>query len=288
MCFYLDHLSECSKSSSEVPEGSAVGESETGHSATYQLILGGYSFGSLIVAKLLSVTDIFGLFESSKRSASAVAILDRALTLSTRWRERLLIELEDGKPARSQHKKKLSLDHSMPHTVGGDERSPSRKREHLIRDIPQLMKHTIRRHSNPSRMKAAADSESAQANARKHTTFEIHVRYLLVSPVLVPLSTFLPPLGLPSLFALLGLHDRTTDDKSADFMSLTTSTLVLFGTEDNFTSAKKLQQWAEKLEQRADGRLQWFALDGAGHFWREPGAIAALKTKISLWASQPT
>jgi hypothetical protein len=138
-------------------------------------------------------------------------------------------------------------------------------------------------------MKAAAGAGHVTADSGKHTTFEIHVRYLLISPVLIPLSTFLPPLGLPSILALIGMHDGTTEDaKGAGFMSLLTSSLVLFGTKDNFTSAKKLQQWAEKLARRADGRLQWHALDDAGHFWREAGAITALEVKIALWASQPT
>jgi hypothetical protein len=137
-------------------------------------------------------------------------------------------------------------------------------------------------------MKGAADSEHVPAIAGKRTTFEIHVRYLLISPVLVPLGTFLPPLGMPSLVSLLGMHGKSTDDsKSNGFSSLLTSTLVLFGNKDNFTSAKKLEQWAVKLAQQADGRLQWFAVDGAGHFWREPGAAAVLEEKLALWV-EPT
>jgi hypothetical protein len=290
MCFYLDHLSECFSKSSVVPDRPVVVGAEKGHSAAHQLVLGGYSFGSLIVAKLPSVSEIVERFDSKERSDSASVILDRALTLGTRSAERLTAESRDKDQDESQHKDRSSTYRASPLTVGGEDTgSPSRKREHHVRSIPKILKHTIRRHSNPSRMRSTATETSAPVKVNKHITFEIEVRYLLVSPVLVPFSTILPPVGAPSLLALLGMHDSAASEaKGTGFMSLLTSTLVAFGTSDNFTSAKRLRQWTERLARRSDGRLQWFALDDAGHFWREEGAITTLQSRIMKWVSEPT
>ena len=53
-------------------------------------------------------------------------------------------------------------------------------------------------------------------------------------------------------------------------------TLAIYGDEDNFTSAKKLDAWAETLMQTPQSLFQGRRIHGAGHFWREKGVEAQL------------
>lgn len=107
----------------------------------------------------------------------------------------------------------------------------------------------------------------------------MNVRYLLVSPVLFPLSTVLLPPGL----AMPKTHGT---DASAGVLSLKHPTLVAFGDSDHFTSAKKLRQWAGKLASESAGLWKWIQVDGAGHFWREEGVAERLEGRLVEWIKE--
>jgi alpha/beta superfamily hydrolase len=74
-------------------------------------------------------------------------------------------------------------------------------------------------------------------------------------------------------------------EDSSGFLSLEDSSLVLFGSSDHFTLAKKLKQWAERLSTNSAGRLQWQCFEGADHFWRGDKILEDLQARTRIWVS---
>lgn len=104
------------------------------------------------------------------------------------------------------------------------------------------------------------------------------LRYLLISPVLVPFTRTLLPPGLPFT---AGFADASLSQSGV--LSLRFPTFVAFGSLDTFTSSKKLRQWAEKLAEDSDGSVKWEQIEGAGHFWREKGVMKTLQMNVKMW-----
>lgn len=67
---------------------------------------------------------------------------------------------------------------------------------------------------------------------------------------------------------------------SPDHNLLTYPTLAVFGTDDIFTSNKKLQAWAARLQRPRNSRFRHLEVKGAGHFWTGHGAVQALRRAV--------
>jgi pimeloyl-ACP methyl ester carboxylesterase len=72
-------------------------------------------------------------------------------------------------------------------------------------------------------------------------------------------------------------------DASAGTLFLEDPTLVIFGSTDGFTSARRLRGWAEKMSKDTSSKFEWHEVDGAGHFWREAGVMQDLQEKVAIW-----
>lgn len=251
-----------------------------------QLLLAGYSFGSLILARLPSITNILQTFESAEHGTAAGEIFLRARTLA---RQTLRNSRPPSTPGPRKHQ--LSNSTSSPMTLGGEETPPSERRRSkdsqrhhrsvsvsTVREMPHRIKTHIRRHSG-SNPPSSRKSESASA---KHSDTpqagpQVEVKYLLISPVLFPLSTWLLPPGI------IPLSRTQTAEAEAGVMSLKYPTLVVFGDLDQFTSVRRLRDWAGRLKLESGGKLTWTQVDGAGHFWREDEALVKLAGVVEGW-----
>jgi hypothetical protein len=62
----------------------------------------------------------------------------------------------------------------------------------------------------------------------------------------------------------------------------------VWGSVDSFTSNRRLKAWAERLSKAAGGpgMLRWRDFEGAGHFWREAGAMKAMTGEIGEWVRE--
>lgn len=99
--------------------------------------------------------------------------------------------------------------------------------------------------------------------------------YLLVSPLLPPVSFFVAP------FAGL-LAPLTT---SAQEKILTTHpTLAVYGDSDGFTSVKKYRAWIRALQAEHSSVIEAAEITSAGHFWREDNVDAQLAAAIAKWS----
>ena len=116
------------------------------------------------------------------------------------------------------------------------------------------------------------------------------VSYLLVSPILPPISSF------ASMFSTLSFRDKMMsvsphvhDDSASTEQSselVIRPSCAVYGDRDFFTSPKKLRRWGEQLQRKPDSRFRFFEIDGAGHFWHEDGARERLKWAVREWLNK--
>ncbi|CRL26872.1 unnamed protein product [Penicillium camemberti] len=187
------------------------------------LILGGYSYGSLI--------------------ASNVPTLDTMLDLSQ----------------------------SAPTTTPTNKSTPIHEIRSIAKRIAALSLEQIQMSHN------LADVPDLRA-------LTTSISYLLVSPLLPPISQFL------TVFSTLSLNVKTDTPKGphipcprpADQQS-THHTLALFGDQDTFTSVGKLERWSDKMVHMPCSEFQFRMIDGAGHFWRENGVEVRARHALKEW-----
>ena len=268
--------------------------SSTHRTRPVQLLLAGYSYGSLVLARLPPVFSIIQRFESAEVGTSAAEIILRARTLAKQT-VRISEDVQSPSSPRGRQLKPESTATSptkrigaSPITVGGEETDPSQRRRSrdskrsmdLVRksvEMPHRIRAHLRRHSEKEDDTAISALPSSTKNVPSITS-----RYLIISPVLLPLThTLCPPGPSPSAFNL-GKRDIGDDTKpGAQF--LRNRTLAIFGSSDVFTSVKRLKTWSEKQSKQSESSFEWAEIDGAGHFWREEGVMQALQRRITAW-----
>ncbi|CAL5873669.1 uncharacterized protein PFLUO_LOCUS7951 [Penicillium psychrofluorescens] len=183
-----------------------------------RLILGGYSYGSLVVSHVPTADAMIDLFQSDTRTASPSGDIGKtAKTVATRSIETLHI-------------------------------------------------------SNPSSL------DDASALSPGNT----QISYLLVSPLLPPVSQLLTVFSTLSLNRTSAQGRHIASPRSADQLS-THRSLALFGDSDTFTSARKLQRWSDELAHVAHSQFQYRQISGAGHFWREDGVEMRARHALREW-----
>lgn len=113
------------------------------------------------------------------------------------------------------------------------------------------------------------------------------VSYLLISPLLPPISLFLT---LFTKFSLeVGMETsaqgrQISCPKPANQFSAN-RTLVIYGNEDAFTSASKLRKWANEISRASRGSFEAHEVEGASHFWREEGVETQARGILRDWLS---
>lgn len=240
------------------------------------VLFGGYSYGSLIVTQLPEVNALLQHFKDPIHEGSAIEIVLRAQHLATQTDESYDQRLaQRGRPQRppSGHRKSTSH-HSV--IYGGEEmasptaRNPSGGSRHS-HDLPHRIKnHIIHRHSSKSISVRRSGSQGTQLDV---SLPEVKALYILISPLLPPLSAFLSS----SVSSLLMRAPEPS-------ILLQNPTLVVYGSGDGFTSARRMNAWCRKMEARANvDTFKAYEQEGAGHFWRERGALNSLTGVIEEW-----
>lgn len=266
-------------------------DAHTTGQASLELLLAGYSFASLVLCRLPAVFTILNRFKSAENGTAATEIFLRARTLAIQHRKTIATRLQRGRRPSSTSPSKPAHWRNPSHVILGGEESDlaSSRRRHsrgdsrgsceAIRELPRTIKSRMHRpRSGQFHLRTSSDREQEQ----QHNTISsepqkqlhqqqlqqqrqpISIRYLLISPVLIPLSTTLVPPGIPFISATAtttttatagggggggGSTSLETEEKStaAGVFSLQYPTLIAFGSSDTFTSSKKLCQWAERL-----------------------------------------
>lgn len=183
-----------------------------------ELVLAGYSYGSMIASHQPNVEDVISIFSKPTSTSITARILVKA--------------------------KKL---------IAGEEET---EEEYYETEEVQLDDGT------------ASDLPSAK------------ISFLLVSPILSYALGFVTLWGNLSKLSVQGHNIATPalEERLPKFRSL-----IVYGTDDMFTSEKKLQNWGRKLKDVPESQVDVVEVRMAGHFWVEPSFHQTLRQAISDW-----
>ncbi|KAF2192298.1 hypothetical protein K469DRAFT_730900 [Zopfia rhizophila CBS 207.26] len=244
------------------------------------VVLGGYSYGSLILKHLPPLPSILQPFSAPTEGTAASEIILRAHKLA----DQSNLEWINWTRNSERGKNKKCHNHAPSVTMGGEETSPdvrlsSREIRRSMEGSRSLDLGTRVRSLSYRRRKDEHPSTPPDANEMQFGVQVPEIRYLLVSPLLPPLST-LAATGLGHKFW------NKSHAKEHHEILTTHATLAVFGGQDMFTSAKKVLTWAERLGKGSGGRFTYAEIAGAGHFWHEHGVEEKLRDTLKSWASE--
>ncbi|KAF2254556.1 hypothetical protein BU26DRAFT_514441 [Trematosphaeria pertusa] len=243
------------------------------------LVLAGYSYGSLILKHLPPVPSILQPFANPASGSAADEILLRAHKLADES------NLEWINAARDNERQKRSRGHEgkLSVTVGGEETSPEKRRS--SREIRRSLdgrrsldlSGRLRSLSHRRRKEGLPQTPTESSTASLTITVP-DVKYLLISPLMPPVSTLAAP--------VLGYKFWNKSHGVCQEVVAKHVSLAIFGDHDIFTSAKKVRDWAERLKSESGSRFSSVEIAGAGHFWHEHGAEEKLRTALREWEAQ--
>ena len=220
-----------------------IAKTESASAGGIKLILAGYSYGSLVASHLPTIGGIIRLFREMHQGSPVQEISSTAERIFTGWRESLQMGME-------QHHSKLFIDR---------ERAEGAVAGHSSADPEAIVSMLV--------------------------SVPISISYLLVSPLLPPISnflTFFSPLSLSIGADASAQRKHVPCPKPTDQL-LANRTLAVYGNQDTFASTKKLRKWSRGLAHCPHSKFQYREVDGAGHFWKEDGAEAQLRSILAHW-----
>jgi hypothetical protein len=275
------------------------------------LVLGGYSYGSMITAHLPSLGIMTSLFKETKPGSAEGEIRARARDLGRDIKAYFAMSssvmnmtVTEGKEADQttpdKDKRLKSPNHSRSEsrivTMGGYESdaaghrsSRDRSRRSVdgdrakegIERIRRKISHREHRGQHPPTTPSTTMGEP-QALSADSAPILPSIAYLLVSPLLSTVA------GFTTMFSRLRFTLKMGGTGPApapaeEFHELTTHPCYcLYGNKDVFTSDRKLRRWTEELSGQAGSQ---FVANRAetGHFWQEHDAVLQLRQGIAEW-----
>jgi pimeloyl-ACP methyl ester carboxylesterase len=146
-------------------------------------------------------------------------------------------------------------------------------------------------------LKAVQDKDSSSP-VKEHwedraIKWRVISKYLLISPLLPPVSSFLIGFGQGGKNSLTGWTkglvgmggqglDGVVEEGRKGIDELGTKVLAIYGDGDTFTSVKKYRKWKERMG-GVSKSWKGVEIEGAGHFWHENGVIEELEEAVMSW-----
>ncbi|KAF1941520.1 hypothetical protein EJ02DRAFT_200858 [Clathrospora elynae] len=240
------------------------------------VILGGYSYGSLILTHLPPVPTVLQHFSAPLAGSAADEILLRARRLADQSNLECINLARDAARARRKcrngHVPRPSV------TMGGEEISPDKRRSSRdlrgsvdgggrleIKTRLRSLSHRGRKDSGPA----------TPPETKSETITAPDIRYLLISPLTPPISTLAAP-------ALVHKFWNKSRDGCHDVIGKHVS-MAIYGDADNFTSAKRIRDWSEQLKAEPASRFTSVEVKRAGHFWVESDVEEELRAALRVW-----
>lgn len=181
----------------------------------------------------------------------------------------------------------------------------------------------ISRLAREAAQKTLAEEDIASVPAPLDKLPAVKPAYLLVSPLLPPISGMLGlslpsvPKGIKNLFRSKEAAEVDDAHSMDSPLFLRHPTFAIFGSDESFTSPKKLSSWGERMSAASPVRtgaqpprrgsapllvrqgsisgsrsgsvvqrlFEWEMVEDAGHFWRESSVEGIMKSKVRAWAS---
>lgn len=246
------------------------------------VILGGYSYGSLILRHLPPVPAMLQPFVAPIAGSASDEILLRARALADQsnmaWRE----PVRNHECESRCRKKGREPKHSV--TMGGEETTPEKRRTSR-----EVRRSTDRRLSVEfgNRLRSLSHSHRRRKDDSPPIQLETHevaqitmpaVRYLLISPLTPPVSTLAAPaLGHKFWHKWKGCSEEVVAHHIG---------LAVYGDQDVFTSARRIRDWGEQLKAIQGSRFSSVEVADAGHFWVESGVEEKLRGALREWEAR--
>lgn len=269
------------------------------------LIVGGYSYGSLLTSHLPAIPVVLDRFAHAADGTPESRIKSHALDLAAQWNQCSIHHRLDVSQARSLGVPDppetssptgfLSMGGEPPGSEGQRTSVESRKSFDFVRQSVERSRRRLGLRKSHSGLQSppSAAGEGA-ATSTNHPVTLSQVCYLLISPLLPPVSLFAtmfskldghhdfhhPPGAAPHTLNHPPSHDGLSPPER---ILVSHPTLAIYGTQDFFCSHRKLQQWAGNLEKQPNSLFQSREISGAGHFWQESGAEKELRCGIREW-----
>ncbi|KAG8630873.1 hypothetical protein KVT40_000013 [Elsinoe batatas] len=316
------------------PVGGAEDAGEQGHDSgpvkpqgnggVVELVLGGYSYGSLILSLLPSVEDILAHFASPEEGTAAAEIKLRAERLAEETLRAEHAAEENSLRGRERLKPSDALGgaHGRGGIVVGGEETPRgvRRRsqdqhshlhgsrgslEHArqsLDQVPRRVKRVVQRVGSGRLERHGQEGGVEHGEGQGQGALVVRPRYLLISPLLPPISGFLSMSFSSMLPRRLGGWIHGSGDKGegdpGQAMFTSHPTLAIFGSEDGFTGGDRLVSWSNKMQGEAgkpgkddagksqESEFEYLLVEEAGHFWREEGVENIMRRRIEEWISK--
>ena len=269
---YLHELNDSHKDDSAGAQDSHTeGKDQDGGKSVTQtpleIVFGGYSYGSMIASKLPSVEYITYRFSTGADGTAFTEIILRARNLAIQTREELQSVGQQSTQSSSRASRESHFGRNLH--VGGEFTSPEHRRPsgemsrsaQLVRKLSSLKK-------KPDHANGDKQSTASKTGVEP----KVRAAYLLISPLLPPVSSLIS-LGTSSSAEKEELQTRLSTHPS----------LAVFGSDDLFTSAKKLRAWAQSISAKPGSSFQFVEINGAGHFWHEEGVEKKLRLAVREW-----
>ena len=238
------------------------------------VILGGYSYGSLILKHLPPVPSILQRFSSPLAGSAADEVLLRAHKLADQSNLEWINQARDVE----QETRRRKYEHKTSLTIGGEETTPDNRRSSRETkrslDIPRSLDLGQRLRSFSHRGQRPGNSASSLEQTEGNVMVP-EVRYLLISPLTPPISTLAAP-GLGQK-----LWSRSTGVSTLSIGKFVS--LAIYGDQDIFASAKKIRNWSGHLKAEHGPTFSSVEITGAGHFWVEQGVEKQLRVALKGW-----
>ncbi|KAL5601251.1 uncharacterized protein BROUX77_005500 [Berkeleyomyces rouxiae] len=272
------------------------------------MLLGGYSYGSLITLQLPPLPEILNHFVAPAMGTAAAEIRTRAKHLAMN-QNAILSSMYQARLSMAQSK---APRRSLGMRVGGvetiDRRSHESRRslsleaeEKLRRGLTEVKaklghrrwsRDASRRGSSVGKAEVDAPisiSEPAPKVPPLDVVSDIQVpniAFILVSPLqgaVSNLATFsLFPTGLFRRRSPFASHQSAAAASEAAERKLWQQpTLAIYGDKDVFVSVAKLRSWHARLSSKPNSRFQGKEIPGAGHFWTDEETLQELQVLIT-------
>ena len=244
-----------------------------------KLLLSGYSYGSLVTRLLPHPDSLLNKYASPEFASVAAEIRLQARHLAHSISKQFhptLMEIDKAKQGPS-----LKTSHpGDPIAKDAGRSEPGNQPSSNSDSRPSINAAKVRKNSEHREQRLHWNETESRIPPSEEVQDMVDlpkfdVSYLLISPILGAVA------GLATMFS------NPSPGKEGDHKLAMHPSLVVYGDRDAFTSQRKLRQWCEQMQQRAaEARVSEFAfceVEGAGHFWREDGALSTLRQTVKRW-----